>query len=99
MNKFILTLLSLLLIPSTLLAKESSATVNVNGLVCDFCARAVEKVFKKQEAIKDVKVDLDAKTIALQFKDSQNIDDKIITKLVTDAGYKVVSIIRAKDPE
>jgi copper chaperone CopZ len=85
------------MLPSFSYAASQSVTVNVSGLVCDFCARAVEKVFGKEESIKDVKVDLDAKTILLNFKDKQNIDDAKITELVTNAGYKVVSIIRQKD--
>ena len=97
MKKFILTFLFILtMIPSLSYAASQPVTVNVSGLVCDFCARAIEKVFGKEEAIKDVKVDLDSKTILLNFKDKQNIDDAKITELVTNAGYKVVSIIREK---
>ena len=97
MKKFILTFLFILtMLPSVSFATSQSVTINVSGLVCDFCARAIEKVFGKEEAIKDVKVDLDAKTILLNFKDRQNIDDTKITELVTNAGYKVVSIIREK---
>ena len=32
---------------------------SVNGLVCDFCAQALKKVFQKEEAVKALKVDLD----------------------------------------
>ncbi len=94
MKNFILTLLCLVTFPSLSYAAGSWATVNVSGLVCDFCARAVEKVFSKQDAISHVKVDLGKKTITLQFKDKKNLDDKTIDQLVTDAGYKIVSIIR-----
>lgn len=98
MKKFILILiLSMTFFSSPSYAAGTSATVNVSGLVCDFCARAIEKVFGKQDSIEAVKVDLDAKTIVLNFKDKQNIDDLKITELVTNAGYKVVSIIREKD--
>lgn len=79
-------------------AAGQEVTVNVNGLVCDFCARAIEKVFGKKDEISAVKVDLDQKIIALNFKDGQNIDDETITKLVTDAGYNVVSIARSQVP-
>jgi copper chaperone CopZ len=98
MKKFILIFLFILtVIPTPSDAAGPSATVNVSGLVCDFCARAVEKVFGKQDAVSAVIVDLDAKTIVLNFKDTQNLDDAKITELVTNAGYKVVSIIREKD--
>jgi copper chaperone CopZ len=97
MKKFILILiLSMIFFSSPSYAAGTSATVNVSGLVCDFCARAIEKVLGKQDSIEAVTVDLDAKTIVLNFKDKQNIDDLKITELVTNAGYKVVSIIREK---
>ena len=97
MKKFILTFLFIVtMLPSLSYATSQSVTVNVSGLVCDFCARAIEKVFGKQESIETVIVDLDAKTIVLNFKDKQNMDDTKITELVTNAGYKVVSIIHEK---
>jgi len=98
MKKFILlSLFILTLLPSVSFAAAQSATVNVSGLVCDFCARAVEKVFVNEDSIGSVKVDLNAKTIVLVFKDKQNMDDTKITDLVTKSGYKVVSIVREKD--
>ena len=68
--------------------------VNVNGMVCDFCARAIEKVFSKQEAFEAVDVNLTDKLITVTMKDGQNIDDEGITKLVNDSGYAVVGIER-----
>lgn len=97
MKKFILFFaITALSFATSSYAATSSATVNVSGLVCDFCARSVEKVFGKQDAVSDVKVDLDAKTVAIHFKDNQTIDDATITKLITDSGYNVVSINRAE---
>ncbi|MCG8324682.1 MAG: hypothetical protein MI673_04130, partial [Thiotrichales bacterium] len=32
--------------------------VNVFGLVCDFCAQAIEKVFMKRQEVSGIKVDL-----------------------------------------
>lgn len=70
--------------------------VNVNGLVCDFCARAVEKVFGGQAAVDQIKVDLSTKLITIGMKDGQTLDDATITKLVNDSGYALVSIERAE---
>ncbi len=66
--------------------------VSVNGLVCDFCARALEKVFGKQEAVNDIDVNLDNKIITIDFKDGQSLDDETITQLINDSGYNVESI-------
>lgn len=95
MKKFILmSLFILTLSPSLSFAASNSVIVNVSGLVCDFCARAVEKLFSKQEEIDSVKVDLDKKTITLLFKGDKKLDDTKIADLITQSGYEVVSIIR-----
>ena len=97
MKNIILTCIaSVLFFSMPALAAGTSATVTVSGLVCDFCARAVEKVFGKQDAVSSVNVDLNAKTIVLGFKDNQNLDDRTITTLITESGYNVVSIAREK---
>lgn len=66
--------------------------VSVNGLVCDFCARALEKVFGKEDAVKGIDVNLDTKIITITFNDGQSLDDEAITSLITDAGYNVEGI-------
>jgi copper chaperone CopZ len=92
--KFTILILSTLLLTISVpsYAATSTSIVHVNGLVCDFCARAIEKVFGEKKEVQAVKVDLDKKIITLDFKDHQKLDDATITKLVTDAGYNVVSI-------
>lgn len=93
MKKFILTfVLSAFFLSAPSFASGSSVTVHVSGLVCDFCARAVEKMFGQKDEVSVVKVDLDKKTVAIDFKDNQSIDDKTITTLITDSGYNVISI-------
>lgn len=69
-----------------------TAFVDVNGLVCDFCARALEKVFGKQDAVDNINVDLDTKVITIHFKEGLSLDDETITGLITDSGYNVQEI-------
>ncbi len=85
--------LALCLIPVHAYAGET-VRAHVNGLVCDFCARAIQKVFGKQEAVENVNVNLTEKLITLGLKDGQTLDDVTITKLVNDSGYALVSIER-----
>lgn len=66
----------------------------INGLVCDFCARALEKVFGKRDEVTGIEVNLDTKLVTIGFKKNSDIDDTTITKLITDAGYNVVEIRR-----
>lgn len=76
--------------------KSGDVHVSVNGLVCDFCARALEKVFGKEEAVKGIDVNLDTKMITVNFNEGQSLDDERITKLITDAGYNVEGIHRVE---
>lgn len=66
--------------------------VGVNGLVCDFCARALEKIFGKRDDVKDIAVDLDNGLVTIHMRDGKTLDDDTITKLITDAGYNITSI-------
>lgn len=75
-------------------ASAQTVTAKVNGLVCDFCAQAVRKVFKKQEAVESVKVDLDNGKIVLGLKAGADMDDETIGKLIRKSGYSLVSIDR-----
>jgi copper chaperone CopZ len=68
------------------------SSVKVNGLVCDFCARALEKVFSKKEEVSGIKVDLDNGNVVINYKEKQKITDDELKNLITNAGYDVVSI-------
>ncbi len=94
MRKFlILTLVLLFLsIPAFAAARAPDITLNVSGLVCDFCARAIEKVFMKQDGVTAVNVDLDNGKVTLDLKPGTNIDDKTLNKLMADSGYTVTGI-------
>lgn len=66
--------------------------VDVNGLVCDFCARALEKVFSKRDEVAGIDVDLDNAKIKIAMKEGLTIDNPTLTQLITDSGYNVVNI-------
>ena len=70
--------------------------VSVNGLVCDFCAQSIVKMLNKEESVKAVDVNMDESMIKIDLKDGYDIDDKKITKLITDAGYNVEKIHRVE---
>ena len=74
-----------------------SVLIEVNGLVCDFCAQAIKKVFSKKEEVANVVVDLSAKQISVWFVDGKSLDAEALTKLVKDAGYNVVRIHNATE--
>ena len=69
-------------------------TVNVKGMVCDFCARAVTKVFGKNDAVENVHVDLDNGEIHVGLKPGASLTDDEVETLVKKSGYTMVSIER-----
>lgn len=69
--------------------------VQVNGLVCDFCAKGLEKSFNRTGKVSGVSVDLTARQVRLKFKSGAGLDDAQIRKLIRDAGYALVSLTRA----
>jgi copper chaperone CopZ len=70
----------------------SSVKVTVNGMVCAFCAQGIEKKIGSMSATKAVFVDLKKKTVAVEAKDGQTLDNKAIAAEIVDAGYDVVKM-------
>lgn len=68
--------------------------VTINGLVCDFCARSMEKTLLKREQVEEVRVDLTSKVVTIGLRQDRSLTDADIEKSVADAGYSVVSIKR-----
>lgn len=96
MKKLFLVLAVLLLAASPAAASHGGkhVFVKINGLVCDFCAQSMKKVFGKKEPVAGVDVDLTAKLLTLSLKNGGNLSDDDITKGIVDAGYAVVEIKR-----
>ena len=86
-------LLLLLGVAST--AQARSVEMEVNGLVCAFCAQGIQKAIRKFPATQDVFVDLDHRVVAVQLKDGQDVSDEALRAAVTDAGYATVRIERS----
>ena len=68
--------------------------VSVNGLVCDFCARSIEKIFKRKQSVKSIDVNLEKMLITINLKEGENLTDETIKKLILDSGYEVVEVFR-----
>tara|TARA_B110000263_G_scaffold81987_1_gene71704 strand:+ start:64 stop:453 length:390 start_codon:yes stop_codon:yes gene_type:complete len=71
-------------------------TVAVEGMVCDFCAQAIQKVFLKKEEVAGITVDLDNQNVIIALKENKNITDNVIEDLFINAGYNVSEINREK---
>ena len=75
---------------------ENIVYVSVNGLVCDFCAGSIEKMFEKKEAVSRISVDLENMLITIFLKDNQKLNDETIIEIIKDSGYDVTEVKRAK---
>ena len=73
---------------------EDTVNIKVNGLVCDFCARSLEKVFLKRGDVAEINVDLHSGSVLVTMKPGSTIDDTTITKLIKDSGYNISAIER-----
>lgn len=69
-------------------------TVAVHGLVCDFCAVALEKVFMRREAVSGIDVNLTKGRVIVSLKSGEEMTDALLTELITNAGYSIEQITR-----
>ena len=71
-------------------------SISVNGLVCDFCARSIEKLFSKKESVKSININLEKMLITISLKKGKSLNDDLIKKVITDSGYDIKEIRRDK---
>lgn len=79
------------------LASATTIEMEVNGLVCAFCAQGIEKALKPLPATDAVFVSLEHRIVAIQLKKGADIDDATLRTAITDAGYTVVDIRRSDE--
>ena len=75
---------------------ENIVYVSVNGLVCDFCAGSIEKMFEKKEAVSRISVDLENMLITIFLKENRKLNDETVIEIIKDSGYDVTEVKRAK---
>ena len=68
--------------------------ISINGLVCDFCARSIEKSFKKKSAVKNININLEEMLVTILLKKGETINNQIINQIIIDSGYDVKEIRR-----
>ena len=76
-------------------AHAETIDINVNGLVCEFCAQGIEAKFKKVPDVDQIRVDLDNGLVHLHTTPNATLTDDAIQKIITEAGYTVVIIKRS----
>jgi copper chaperone CopZ len=96
--KFLPRVLSSLLLLASACAQAATIEMQVNGLVCAFCAQGIEKQLRKFPATADVIVNLEHKLVAVALKDGQEIPDTELRRALTNAGYTVKAVQRTETP-
>jgi periplasmic mercuric ion binding protein len=75
-------------------AHSETVKMKVDGMVCAFCAGAIEKKMKANKETAEVFVSLENKVVAVAQKPGQKLDDAKLKAQILDAGYEVKSIER-----
>jgi copper chaperone CopZ len=96
--KFAPRILIFLLLLASASSRAATIEMNVNGLVCAFCAQGIEKQLRKFPATADVIVNLEHKLVAVALKDGQEIPDTELRRALTNAGYTVKAVQRTETP-
>lgn len=87
MKKFIA--LSIAMLFSANAWAVSSIKAEVNGMVCAFCAKGIEKKLKALPQAQSVFVDLKQHVVVLELKDGQSVPLDEFKQVIKDAGYDV----------
>ena len=64
--------------------------IQVEGMHCANCAKAVEAALSEIEGVSKAKVDLSKKTAAATMKNE--VDDKLLIEAITEKGFEVGEI-------
>lgn len=91
-------LIAMLLLAASPLVAAKTIEMNVNGLVCAFCAQGIEKTLKAMPATEGVFVSLEHRLVAVKLKDGADIEDATLRTALKDSGYTVVEIHRTERP-
>ena len=95
--KFTKIMLLLALLGATSIASARTLEMDVNGLVCAFCAQGIEKSLKAFPATEAVFVSLENRIVAVKLRKDTEIGDADLRKAITDAGFTIVAIRRTDE--
>ena len=96
--KIIKTVTLAVLLAVSTLGSAKTIEVEVNGLVCAFCAQGIEKTLRTFPATDDVFVSLEHRLVAIALKPGQTLDEAALKKAITEAGYTAVAVTYSDTP-
>ena len=66
--------------------------LQVDGLVCPFCAYNIEKNVGRLDGVRDVKADLKEGLVNVLVSQGYSLDEDEVRKTITDAGFTLKAI-------
>ena len=84
--------LSLMCLPFIVNAQFIKADLQVAGLTCSMCSRAVDKQLQSLDFIDSVGINLEQALFIIYFKPNKMVDINTIKIKVEDAGFSVASL-------
>lgn len=69
-------------------------TVNVDGMVCAFCAAGIEQLLNDEAAVAKVQVDLDASEVRINTKEDATLSDDQLREIIRKSGFTAGKITR-----
>jgi copper chaperone CopZ len=92
MKKLLVTMMLFAMTPAAFAVTTIKA--EVNGMVCAFCAKGIEKKLNALPQRQAAFVDLKSRVVALQLKEGQDVSNEAFSKVIEDAGYSVSKLER-----
>jgi periplasmic mercuric ion binding protein len=89
-------LLGLLMQPT--LAADISIKADVKGMVCAFCAQGIEARLKKNQASKEIYVNLKNRVVAVELKEGKTYSLESFKADIEESGYTVAKVEYVSDP-
>lgn len=71
---------------------DQIVVISVQGMVCDFCARGIEKTFDKDNTVTKIDVDLASGKVLLAYSQAVKIDRTVIEKNILNNGLNATAI-------
>src|SRR5688572_28049691 len=78
--------------------ESADIAVKVNGMVCSFCAQGITKKLTALPQVEKVDVRMSDSRVYITTRKGEQLDDKVIQNLLTEAGYTVEKIDRVRKP-
>ena len=75
------------------LSNVQVAVVSVKGMVCDFCARGIEKTFTKDNHVKKIDVDLSKGKVLIAYGKEKKIDYEDVKQKIQANGQNATDIM------